>query len=58
MARGCGWQGLCVAMAMCGKGGGQEGKHAGEMATGAGGMHPTGMYSCCKLISCNKTAFQ
>ena len=48
IGRGCAWQGDVHG----------RGLHAGEMATEAGGMHPTGMYSSCKLISCNKTAFQ
>ena len=30
------WQGACMA---------------GEMATAAGGMHPTGMHSCSRLVS-------
>ena len=40
--RGCAWQGTCVA------GGGMRGGGvwAGEMATEAGGTHPTGMHSC------------
>ena len=52
-----GERGVCMAGGVRGKEG-RGGMHAGEMATEAGGMHPTGMYYCCKLISCNKTAFQ
>ena len=29
----------------------QEGMHAGDTGTGAGGMHPTGMYSCYHVVS-------
>ena len=55
---GCAWQGsvhgrgMCV-VGVCGRraciaGGmhGMEGVHPGEMATEAGGMHPTGMHPC------------
>ena len=60
--RGCVWQGVsmvgsCMAGGMHGRGHAWQGKHgrgyawlgvcvAGEMATAAGGMHPTGMHSC------------
>ena len=54
---GCAWQGVCVVGGHVWQGG-QEGVHAGEMATEAGGTRPPGMYCCCKLISCNNTAFQ
>ena len=42
------WQGTCIAggharQGACVVGGGM---HAGEMATEAGGTHPTGMHSC------------
>ena len=36
---GCAWQGVCVA---------------GEIATAAGGMHPTGMHSCCHKFYTNE----
>ena len=45
--------GVCVCACVCGQGacmaGGVHGQGAcmaGEMATAAGGMHPTGMHSC------------
>ena len=41
--RGCAWQGVCVAGGTFMAGGACL---TGEMATAAGGTHPTGMHSC------------
>ena len=41
--RGCAWQGVCVAGGTFMAGGACL---TGEMATAAGGTHPTGMRSC------------
>ena len=54
-ARGCVWQGgVCGGEVQHGRGhawqgcvhGREGGMHAGEMATAASGMHPTGIHSC------------
>ena len=53
--RGCAWQrqvyvwgrGTCMAGSVCSRGACiAGGMCAGETATEAGGMHPTGMHSC------------
>ena len=48
------WQGACMAGGMRGRGGmhGRGTCVAGELATAAGGTHPSGMHSC----SSNKTS--
>ena len=51
--RGHAWQGVCMAVGMCGGGGGEEWQGvcmAGETATAADGTHPTGMHSCSQLF--------
>ena len=45
---GCAWQGgVCMARGMYGR----DACRAGEMATAAYGMHPTGMHSCCHFVT-------
>ena len=47
MARVHAWQGACMAGSGCSRGACiAGGMCAGETATEAGGMHPTGMHSC------------
>ena len=41
----CVMEGVCMEGCVCGRG-----VSAGEMATEAVGMHPTGMHSCCFLL--------
>ena len=44
--RGHAWQGACVVGGMHDRGACM----AGEMATAAGGIHPTGMHSCFFIV--------
>ena len=44
--RGCVWQGACMVGKACMARGGGWMCVAGDMATAAGGTHPTGMHSC------------